>query len=170
MEAQRGGKRRYMADLSKEKPIQKEAFEIYYHLGDKRSLKKVAEKVDRTERTVAGWSRAFNWVDRCKQREIEDVRNQTLDKATLNAETTEIKTRYRIMINNLMAKASKKIADGSLGIKNVSDYERMVKLDLLLMGESTERAETVGSVSGTTELSQADKERLDAIARLLDHK
>lgn len=52
-----------MAQLSKENNLQKEAFEIYYHLGDKRSLKQVAEKIERTERTVAGWSRSFNWVD-----------------------------------------------------------------------------------------------------------
>jgi len=39
-----------MAELNKENKLQREAFEIYYHLGDKRSLKLVAEKVNRTER------------------------------------------------------------------------------------------------------------------------
>ena len=152
-----------MAELDKQNKLQREAFEIYYGLGDKRSLKAVAERVDRTERTVAGWSRAYSWVDRVKQREIEDAKNSALDKATLNAQTTDIKTRYRIMINNLMAKASKAIADGSLKVKSIQDYERLVKLDLLLMGEAVEREELVGA----TELSQADKDRLDEIAKLL---
>lgn len=152
-----------MAELEKQNKLQKEAFEIYYALGDKRSLKAVAERVDRTERTVAGWSRSFSWVDRVKQREIEEAKNSALDKATLNSQTMDIKTRYRIMINNLMAKASKAIADGSLKVKSIQDYERLVKLDLLLMGEVVEREELVGA----TELSQADKDRLDEIAKLL---
>ena len=153
-----------MAQLSKENSLQKEAFEIYYHLGDKRSLKAVAEKIDRTERTVAGWSRAFNWVDRVKQREIEDARN--MGGNALNAQTTDVKTRYRILMNNLIAKASVKIAKGELAIRNVQDLERVVKLDLLLMGEATDREDTVA----TTELSQADKDRLDQIAKLLSGK
>ena len=82
------------------------------------------------------------------------------------AQTTDVKTRYRIMINNLMAKATKLIAEGKLGIRNVQDFERVVKLDLLLMGESVDRAELVGA----TELSQADKDRLDKIAKLLSDK
>ena len=80
-----------MAQLSKENSLQKEAFEIYYHLGDKRSLKQVAERIERTERTVAGWSRAYNWVDRVKQREIEDAKN--MGGNALNSQTTDVKTR-----------------------------------------------------------------------------
>ena len=156
-----------MAELSKENGLQREAFEIYYQLGDKRSLRAVAEQVGRTERTVAGWSRAFSWVDRVSQREIEDAKNNATDKATLDSKTTDIKTRYRIMINNLMAMASRKIASGELKIRNVQDFERVVKLDMLLMGEVTDRGEQVGS---STELSQADKDRLDAIAKLLESK
>ena len=70
------------------------------------------------------------------------------------------------MINNLMAKATKMIAEGKLGIRNVQDFERVIKLDLLLMGESVDRSELVGA----TELSQADKDRLDKIAKLLSAK
>lgn len=153
-----------MALLSKENALQKEAFEIYYQLGEKRSLRLVAEKVGRTERTVAGWSRSYSWVDRVSQREIEDAKNNATDKATLDSKTTDVKTRYRIMINNLMAMASRKIAKGELAIRNVQDFERVVKLDMLLMGEVTDRGEHIGA----TELSQADKDRLDQIAKLLE--
>ena len=156
-----------MAQLSKENALQREAFEIYYQMDDKRSLRAVAEKIGRTERTVAGWSRAFSWVDRVSQRELEERKNEDKNNSIL-AQTVDIKTRYRIMINNLMAQASRKIARGELAIRNVQDYERIVKLDLLLMGESTERNETTGT--NTTELSQADKQRLDEIAKLLKGK
>ena len=156
---------RVMAELSKENKLQREAFEIYYHMGDKRSLRAVSEKVCRTERTLAGWSRAYNWVDRVKQREIEDARNNALSTNALNSQTTDIKTRYRIMINSLMDKASREIASGKLQIRNVQDLERAVKLDLLLMGEATDRQDNTGTSS--TELSKADKERLDEIVKLL---
>ena len=72
-----------MASLNKENDLQREAFEIYYGLGKKRSLKAVAERVNRTERTVAGWSRAYNWVDRCYQREIEDAKAGEASKVAL---------------------------------------------------------------------------------------
>ena len=153
-----------MAELSKENSLQREAFELYYHLGDKRSLKQVAEQIGKTERTVAGWSRSFNWVDRVKQREIEDARN--MGGEALNAQTTDVKVRYRILMNNLLKKASDKIAKGELSIRNIQDLERVVKLDLLLMGESTENT----SNTSTTELSKADQERLDVIAKLLGSK
>lgn len=153
-----------MAQLAKENNLQKEAFEIYYGLGEKRSLRAVSERVDRTERTVAGWSRAYCWVDRVKQREIEDAKNGGGE--ALNSKTTDVKTRYRIVMNNLIAKATAKIADGSLAIRNVQDLERVVKLDLLLMGESTDNTST----TATTELSKGDRDRLDAIAKLLGEK
>lgn len=153
-----------MTQLNKENSLQKQAFEIYYGLGEKRSLRAVSKEVERTERTVAGWSRAYNWVDRVKQREIED--NKNMGGEALNSQTTDVKTRYRILMNNLIAKATTKMAEGTLAIKSVQDLERVVKLDLLLMGESTERQDT----TATTELSKADKDRLDAIAKLLGEK
>lgn len=153
-----------MAQLSKESNLQREAFELYYHLGEKRSLRQVAKEIERTERTVAGWSRTYNWVDRVKQREIEDAKN--MGGNALNAQTTDIKTRYRILMNNLITKASQKIAKGELSIRNIQDLERVVKLDLLLMGEATENSAS----SNTTELSKADQNRLDAIAKLLSVK
>lgn len=151
-----------MADkLSKENELQRKAFELYYGLGDKRSLRAVAETIGRTERTVAGWSRSFNWVARVTQRNIEDAQNSK--EAKITAELTDVRTKYRILINNLMADFSRDIAQGKVKVKNINDFERLVKLDMLLMGEATERVENGGS----QELSQADKDRLDEIAKLL---
>ena len=124
-----------------------------------------AEKVGRTERTVAGWSRAYSWVDRVSQREIEEHKT-TANNDNILAQTVDAKTRYRIMMNNLLAMASRKIASGELKIRNIQDLERVVKLDLLLMGESTDRMET----SGSTELSPESKAKLDQIAKLLAGK
>ena len=152
-----------MADkLSKENELQKKAFEIYYMLGEKRSLRAVAEEIGRTERTVAGWSRSFNWVSRVTQRNIEDAKNRREEQ--INTQLTDVRTKYRSIINNFMAQLSKDVLDGKIKIRNVQDFERLVKLDLLLMGEAVERTE----ITGTTELSQADKDRLDMIAKLME--
>lgn len=107
---------------------------------------------------------AYTLVLGYSQEEIEDAKN--MGGNALNSQTTDVKTRYRILMNNLIAKASKQIAEGKLVIKNVQDLERVVKLDLLLMGEATEST----SNTSTTELSKADKDRLDNIAKLLGGK
>lgn len=83
--------------LSKENELQRKAFELYYGLGDKRSLRAVAETIGRTERTVAGWSRAFNWVARVTQRNIENAQNS--NEAKITAELTDVRTKYRILRN-----------------------------------------------------------------------
>lgn len=147
--------------LSKENELQRKAFELYYGLRDKRSLRAVAETIGRTERTVAEWSRAFNWVARVTQRNIENAQNS--NEAKITAELTDVRTKYRILINNLMADFSKDIAQGKVKVKNINDFERLVKLDMLLMGEATERVES----GGTQELSQDAKDRLDEIAQLM---
>ena len=107
--------------LSKENELQRKAFELYYGLGDKRSLRAVAETIGRTERTVAGWSRAFNWVARVTQRNIENAQNS--NEAKITAELTDVRTKYRILINNLMADFSKDIAQGKVKVKNSNDFE-----------------------------------------------
>lgn len=153
-----------MADkLTKENELQSRAFEMYYGLGDKRSLRAVAETIGRTERTVAGWSRAFNWVARVTQRNIENSQNKR--EEALNTQLTDVRARYRVIINNFMADLSKRVMKGEIKVRNIQDFERLVKLDLLLMGEPTDRSEIAGSKD--VELSPADKERLDEIAKLL---
>lgn len=149
--------------LSNETTAQKEAFEIYYALGSKRSLKVVAQQAGKTERTVAGWSRSFNWRARITQREIDEANNRETNN--ISAQTMDVRTRYRIIMNNLIARATEKMAKGELEIKSISDMERVVKLDLLLMGEATEKVDR----NGVVEFSKADRDRFDKVAKLLEN-
>lgn len=152
-----------MADkLTKENELQSRAFELYYGLGEKRSLKAVAETIGRTERTVAGWSRSFNWVARVTQRNIENSQNKR--EEAINTQLTDVRAKYRVIINNFMAELSKRVVKGEIKIRNIQDFERLVKLDLLLMGEATDRTEVAGT---SMELSQDAKDRLDEIAKLM---
>lgn len=116
---------------------QLEAFELYYSLGLDRSLQIVADKVGKNVRTVSGWRSKYEWDDRVAQRELEVARNAGLNE--LHKETLAIRTMYRKAINTLLMQADKDIKEGKLQIENVEDLERVIKLDLLLMGEPTER-------------------------------
>ena len=152
-----------MADkLTKENELQSRAFEMYYGLGDRRSLRAVAETIGRTERTVAGWSRSFNWVARVTQRNIENSQNKR--EEAINTQLTDVRAKYRVIINNFMAELSRRVIKGEIKIRNIQDFERLVKLDLLLMGEATDRIEGAGT---SVELSKADQARLDEIAKLM---
>lgn len=148
--------------LTKENELQSRAFEMYYGLGDRRSLKAVAETIGRTERTVAGWSRSFNWVARVTQRNIENSQNKR--EEALNTQLTDVRAKYRVIINNFMAELSRRVIKGEIKVRNIQDFERLVKLDLLLMGEATDRTEVAGT---SMELSQDAKDRLDTIAKLM---
>ena len=148
--------------LTQENDLQRRAFELYYELGDRRSLKSVAETIGRTERTIAGWSRNFNWVARVTQRNIENSQNRS--EEAVNTQLTDVRAKYRVIITNFMADLSRRVIKGEIKIRNIQDFERLVKLDLLLMGEATDRIEGAGT---PMELSQDTKDRLDTIAKLM---
>ena len=118
------------------KGIHKEAFDIYYRLGSKRSLQLVADRVGKHLRTVQGWSSKYCWNDRIAQRDIEVAKQAGLEE--LHKETLAIRTTYRKAMNALIDQAFKDIQEGKLRIESIEDLETVVKLDLLLMGEPTE--------------------------------
>lgn len=129
----------------------REAFEYYYSLGVHRSLRQVAVAVGKTERTVSEWSRAFNWVERCAQKDLEDADGK--DKKSLQL---DVKTTYRKLFNNLIAEAVKDMKSGKLRIRNITDLEKVVKMDLALIDNPIDNI-----VSGEVSLSTEDKKAVD---------
>ena len=115
----------------------KEAFEYYYSLGDKRSLQQVAKKFTVSETSARKWSAAFNWQERVVQRDIEISKG--LEKKT-NTTILNEKANYRRIIREAIASM------GTIEPKNAKDLETLVKLDLLLMGEATEKNDTTVTI------------------------
>lgn len=113
----------------------REAFEYYYGLGQSRSLVAVASHFGVSERTVARWSKNFAWQERIEQRDIENAKH--LEKKTNELVVNE-KANYRKIIKAAIGDFVKRMAAGDVTVNSVSDLERLVKLDLLLMGEATE--------------------------------
>lgn len=111
----------------------KEAFEYYYSLGTQRNLIAVHVWFKCGKRTVEIWSKAFNWQERVIQRDIE--LSKGLEKKT-NTTILNEKANYRRIIKETIGKMEE------ISINNTKDLETLVKLDLLLMGEATEKNET----------------------------
>ena len=122
-------------------------FDIYYSMGENRSLQKLWEQLDQDntiERpsmaTLKRWSGVLSWQERIEQRDMENSRR--LEQKTNNTIVNE-KANYRKIIKAAIGKFVKNLQDGKVDISSVQDAERLVKLDLLLMGEATERGEVV---------------------------
>jgi len=132
----------------------------YYYLLDKRSIPKVAQKYAISTAAVKKWSKAFNWQARAEQRDIEIAKKleKKVDDIIVNTKADyrrDIKSAYGIIkaiINTAIANVKDK--DGNLikklipKIRNVEDtkksiesMEKLIKADLLLMGEASDRTE-----------------------------
>ena len=147
-----------------------EAYEYYYNLSDKRSLRSVARKFNVSVQSISKWNKNFNWQKRVEQRDIENAKS--LEKKT-NQTVVNSKADYRAEIKSqlgilkaLLNKVIKDIKEGSaFNIVNVNElkdiinsYEKLSKLDLLMMGEATEKGELI--------LTDAKRKLIDKISRL----
>lgn len=130
----------------------KEAFEFYYSEGQARSLQRTCQKFRVSLVSVKKWSVEFSWQNRIEQRDIENSRK--LERKTNNL-VVDIRANYRKEIeSNLkilkatIATAVGKLQSGEMVVDNphqlqaiMNTYERIVKLDLLLLGEPTAQEE-----------------------------
>ena len=142
----------------KETEAQKQAFELYYSMGEKRSLEAVASACSKSTRTIGEWSRQFRWKDRILQKEIEE----TAEKGSVANAVIDAKAEYRQIIRALVATFVKDYKQGKIKIKNIQDFERLVKLDLLLLGDPTERIQQEGKQN--VELTEEDRRAIFAVA------
>lgn len=142
----------------KETEAQKQAFELYYSMGAKRSLEAVASACSKSTRTIGEWSRQFKWKDRIVQKEIEE----TAETGSPANAVIDAKVEYRQIIRALIAKFVKDYKEGKIRIKNIQDFERVVKLDLLLLGDPTDRIQQENKEN--VELSEEDRKAIFAVA------
>lgn len=61
----------------------------------------------------------------------------------LKRETERMYRAYRDEMDKLISKAAEDIRAGKIRVQSIEDFDRLVKLDLLLMGEPTERKEVI---------------------------
>lgn len=111
---------------------QKEAFEYYYSLGDKRNCSRVADEFQVSERTVYNWSKWFKWQERLQERDIKnaDKLAEQTDETILNA-----KSKYIALIQDTLQEYRRALKSGDIKFKSALDLERLAKLELSLREE-----------------------------------
>jgi len=132
----------------------REAFELYIALGEERSHAEVARRVGVDQSSVNMWSRAFGWQKRLEQR--EKLINEVISQKAVEDETKRRSDALKICRAAIYHFAStlrpRKDKDGNeipapAEVK-AGDFVSLVKLEQLLMGKSTDRAELM--VGGPT--------------------
>lgn len=130
----------------------KEAFEYYYLCGNERGIRGVAQKYNVSSAAVAKWSKAFDWQERIKIRDIENAKK--LEKKT-DETIVAVKARYRqyvrdnlAIIRVLIGDVVEKVKSKEINVKNLEELnmllntiEKQIKLDMLLVGEATDKTE-----------------------------
>jgi hypothetical protein len=146
------------------------AFEKYYMLGPERSLTALSRVSNHELNKLSRWRRDFDWETKVAERD-EMVGNILKAKAVTNVAL--IKIEYCGFINKLIrkmleqmdeynkrveevnkkAKTPKDMVNYKSLIYNAEDFERLIKLELLLRGESIDSKKTM-------EISYTDRETL----------
>ena len=114
----------------------KQAFNFYYALSDTRALPQVSQEFSISLVTAKRWSKAFSWQERIEQRDIGNAKKleAKIDKAIVNS-----RAEYRTLIKKVVREFEKKLKAGKIRIDKPEDLSIMAKLDLLMMGEATEK-------------------------------
>ncbi len=128
----------------KERSIQREtprhltAFEIYVAQTGRRSYRAVAREMGVTVMAVRSWARSFDWPTRVRGRDAGIA--QKLAKRT-DESIVQVKAKYHGMINKLVeALCRHHLGKDLRSLRHpesttLSDLERLVRLDLTLLGE-----------------------------------
>lgn len=126
-------------------------FEDYYAMGANRSLRKLAEQSGMSISTIKRYASSFNWTKRVEQRDIEN--SKEMEKRT-NEIVVNSKAMYRETIKVLTDRFVRDVHEGKIVIKNILDFERIVRLDLELMGANAD-AQLVDNIASLTEALKA---------------
>ncbi len=136
---------------------QKEIFDIYYSLGDKRSFEKLREKLKTAPNatkmipsltTLKRWSKKFNWQERIQQRDAEISKG--LEKK-INQDIVNEKAEHRKLIKAILNELKRSLIEYQNEIKEgikpaqietIKDLkdisqiiDTLIKLDLNILGE-----------------------------------
>ncbi len=130
--------------MSKKRPIQREtprhheAFELYVAQGGRRSYRAVARAIGVSVLAVQHWARSFDWPTRVRQRDAGIARK--LAKKT-DESIVQVKAKYHGMINKIVEALCRHHLGKDLESlrhpedTTLTDLERLVRLDLMLLGE-----------------------------------
>jgi len=107
----------------------KEAFEYYYSLGDKRSLKQLMQKYSVSIAALNNWSRAFDWQERVQ---IRDKNNALeLEKRT-DIKVVDDKAKMLSVVRAGINLFIENLKAGKVKVETIADLDRLIDKSLLL--------------------------------------
>ena len=132
-----------------------DAFEEYVRLGDERSHAKLAKIVNASKSSVGKWAASFNWIERVKLRDIANAKQiaKITDRSIVATKANyrkDIEDTMKIVKATILSAVNMTTKKLNVSTKTPSDinqltsaYEKLAKLDLLLIGEDTEKGTVV---------------------------
>ncbi|MBT9151267.1 MAG: hypothetical protein DDT40_01455 [candidate division WS2 bacterium] len=127
----------------KEKQRHQDAFEIYFQKKQEGhsvvdTIMTVMSQCNVSEKTVYRWKSFFDWDGReaIRAAEIQKEVEKRSDNSII-----ENKSRYLSYNHALLNQFQKDFEEGSVKIKNITDFKNVIQLALLLQGERNEITE-----------------------------
>ncbi|MCP4582398.1 MAG: hypothetical protein GY839_12360 [candidate division Zixibacteria bacterium] len=112
----------------KEQEHHKKAYELYYSLGESRSLKRVAMQLNVSVASVKLWSKSFNWKLRISERNAEVARAMA---SRAISDEVEDKTRNKQLVKLALAQLAKTIIEGKVKMA-LGDLDKLIRLEAFL--------------------------------------
>ncbi|AKQ08567.1 putative terminase small subunit [Bacillus phage vB_BceS-M2] len=125
-----------------EKPYMKDAFELYYAMGESRSLRQLAKQLKKSVSTISVWNSSFNWQERIEIRDTEVAKAFTKKAAETNDTVVNMKANFHKMLKVLIAQSIEEIKLGKIKVTSARELIEVMRFDLELLGEEDRRAQS----------------------------
>jgi hypothetical protein len=122
-----------------ETPEQKNAFEIYFLMGDDRSYRKLSKQLGKGVTTISNWARAFDWQTKIESR---DAQVDQIVEQRNNKTMAEIKLEQARQIDAVMNKFWEQVVKGKIELDSWNDYERLWKIRQDIGGDAEKKRST----------------------------
>lgn len=105
-----------------ETPEQKDAFEQYFLMGDNRSYRQLAKKLNKGVTTISGWAKKFDWQERIVERDkqVDEIIEQRNNKTM-----AELREEQAKLLDLALESFMEKVSQGKMEIESWQDYQRV---------------------------------------------
>jgi hypothetical protein len=128
-----------MGNVLRQSERHAQAFEFWVALGADRTYAEVARRFQVSVQSIGTWARAFQWEKRLSERE-KTVQSLLAQKAIED----EVKSRSDALkiVHAIKVRFAEQLQANTAAL-GAGDFEKAVKLELLLRGKATERTELI---------------------------
>ena len=108
-----------------------DAFEYYYSLGSARTYEQVAQKVNKSVKTVGIWGSKEKWQEEVRLRDLEAVK-ESRRQSLINRRSKA--TEYKKIVEASLDDYVKRLKKGNIEVKSVKDVDVLMRLMCFLDG------------------------------------